>query len=107
MKFPSANLWPVSEVDENCVHCFECLTPCPIKFRITGYHSTARVVISVVFISEHSEFELIGDKYAEAVLQNGGGLERMSGGERQRCQSREGHCRSWEVPGNAMSGIGI
>ena len=59
----------------------------------------------VVFISERSEFELIGDKYAETVLQNGGGLERMSGGERQRCQSREGQCRSWEVPGNSMSGI--
>ena len=59
----------------------------------------------VVIISEHSELELIGDKYAETALHNGGGLERMSGGERQRCQSREGQCRSWEVPGNAMSGI--
>ena len=36
---------------------------------------------SVVFISERSELELIGDKYAETVLQNGGGLERMSGGD--------------------------
>ena len=61
--------------------------------------------LGVVFISERSEFELIGDKYAETVLQNGGGLERMSDHERQRCQSREGQCRSWEVPGNAMSGI--
>ena len=35
----------------------------------------------VVFISERSELELIGDKYAETALHNGGGLERMSGGE--------------------------
>ena len=55
----------------------------------------------VVFISERSELELIGDKYAETVLQNGGGLERMSGGERQRCQSWEGQCQ------NVNMGIGV
>ena len=44
--------------------------------RITRW----RVMMTVVFISERSELELIGDKYAETVLQNGGGLERMSGG---------------------------
>ena len=43
--------------------------------------SEEKAMVNVVFISERSELELIGDKYAETVLQNGSGLERMSGSD--------------------------
>ena len=68
-----------------------------LSVRVDIYHQLSLEPSSgnfVVFISERSEVELIGNGNAGTALQNGCGLERKSSGERQRRLSREIQCRN-------------
>ena len=56
----------------------------------------------IVFISERSEFELTGNGYAGTALQNGCGLERMSGGERQQAAAMP---KSGKTMSDIISGL--
>ena len=67
----------------------------PAAVAATGSVAQPTHVVDCRYISEHSEFKLIGNDHAETALQNGRGPDQMSGGdaelgadEERRCQCR-------------------